>query len=152
MHVQLTPLTTPDTPGWLDLRVALWPDCPLDEHRAQMAQFATQPERYVQFLALGPDQTPLGLVEASLRHDHVNGTETSPVAFLEGLYVMPAARRQGVARALVAAVAAWARQRGCRELASDTELDNLASQRMHARLGFVATERVVFFNMRLDGM
>ena len=32
--------------------------------------------------------------------DYVNGCTTSPVGFLEGLYVAAAARRQGVARAL----------------------------------------------------
>jgi len=69
------------------------------------------------------------------------------VAFLEGLYVMPEARRQGAARALIDAVRAWARDRGCKELASDTALDNVVSQAAHTRLGFRETERVVYFNM-----
>jgi aminoglycoside 6'-N-acetyltransferase I len=92
---------------------------------------------------------PLALAEVSLRHDYVNGTETSPVAFLEGLYVAPRARRQGVARTMLLAVRAWARARGCSELASDTQLENTLSQAVHARLGFTKTECVVYFNMPL---
>jgi aminoglycoside 6'-N-acetyltransferase I len=60
----------------------------------------------------------IGFAEASLRHDYVNGCETSPVAFLEGIYVTPANRRQGVAKALCAAVEEWARNQGCVEIAA----------------------------------
>jgi hypothetical protein len=52
---------------------------------------------------------PVGLVEASLRTDYVNGMNTSSVVFLEGLYVAPSHRRQeGRLLRLVAAVADWA--------------------------------------------
>jgi aminoglycoside 6'-N-acetyltransferase I len=54
-----------------------------------------------------------------------------------------------VARALVQAVAGWAKRRGCHELASDTALENALSQIVHQRLGFEETERVVYFNMQL---
>ena len=92
---------------------------------------------------------PAGFAEASLRHDYVNGCDTSPVAFLEGMYVAPVMRGQGVARALVAAVQAWARSRGCSELASDAALDNLGSHQMHKALGFAETQRVVYFRKML---
>lgn len=110
-----------------------------------MAAFLSQPERYGQFVASGEDGTPAGFAEAAIRHDYVNGTESSPVAFLEGIYVRPSARRQGVARALVDAVERWAAERGCGELASDALLDNDASHAMHRGLGFEETERVVYF-------
>lgn len=92
----------------------------------------------------------IGLAEASLRSDYVNGTESSPVAFLEGLYVVPQARRKGVAASLVAAVCGWARGAGCRELASDAALENAISQVVHRALGFEETERVVFFRRVLE--
>ena len=84
-----------------------------------------------------------------MRHDYVNGTDTSPVAFLEGLYVAPAARRAGVARALVAAVAQWGRAAGCTELASDAAAGNTASHAVHGALGFAETKRVVYFRRAL---
>lgn len=147
MH--LHPLTHADDPEWLALRTALWPECPRDEHLQEMALFAQQPARYAQFILTADDGRGLGLAEAAIRTDYVNGTETSPVAYLEGLYVRPDVRGRGVARRLVAAVEAWARGQGCAELASDTQPENTVSQAVHARLGFVETDRAVFFSKRL---
>ena len=79
----------------------------------------------------------------------MNGAQSSPVGFLEGLYVVPRARRNGVARALVAEVGRWARDFGCSELASDAALANAASHAVHRALGFEETERVVFFRKQL---
>ena len=87
----------------------------------------------------------VGFAEATLRHDHVNGCATSPVGFLEGLYVLPGQRRHGAGRALVVAVEAWAAGLGCSELASDTGLGNTAARLVHGALGFAETEQVVFF-------
>ena len=75
----------------------------------------------------------------------MNGTDSSPVAFLEGIYVAPFARNLGVAKALVQAAEFWARERGCVEFASDAAIENESSHAMHRALGFAETERVVFF-------
>ena len=91
----------------------------------------------------------MGFAEVSLRTDYVNVTSTSPVAFLEGLYVTPQARRMGVAAALVNRACEWGRARGCSEIASDTSLDNQASQLVHRALGFEETERVVYYRKAL---
>jgi enamine deaminase RidA (YjgF/YER057c/UK114 family) len=147
--VKVVRVTALPAPEWLALRSALWPHHPDVEHEAEMADFVAAPWRFAQFLAYDAGDRAVGLVEASIRHDYVNGTAGSPVAFLEGLYVEPASRRSGVARGLVETVANWARQRGCHELASDTQLENELSQRVHARLGFIETERVVYFVRQL---
>jgi aminoglycoside 6'-N-acetyltransferase I len=130
---------------WLRLRRALWPDGDVAEHQAEMASQVAEPTRFAQFVARDGQGQPLGLAEVSLRHDYVPGTQTSPVAFLEGLYVEPTSRQHGIARLLVAASEAWGASRGCRELASDTPLDNTLSQRVHQRLGFAESERILCF-------
>jgi aminoglycoside 6'-N-acetyltransferase I len=147
--MRITPLISVADPDWLRLRLALWPDSSAAEHAEEMALSIAAPQRYAQFIARSATGGALGFAEASIRSDYVNGTETSPVAFLEGLYVEPEARRQGVARRLVGAVAGWGVQQGCTELASDTLWDNLVSQQVHARLGFAETERIVYFNLKL---
>lgn len=136
-------------PGWLSLRHALWPQATRQAHLLEMQAQLASPGRHVHFLALTPEGEAIGLAEASVRHDHVNGTTTSPVGFLEGLYVVPGHRQQGVARHLVAAVAGWATRHGCEELASDALLDNESSHAMHLALGFEETERVVYFRKPL---
>ena len=109
-----------------------------------MAAIVADPPRFAAFVADGH-----GLAEAAIRTDYVNGAQSSPIAFLEGLYVRPAARHRGVAKALVKALERWAHERGCRELASDASTDNLASHAVHRALGFEETERVVFFRKAL---
>lgn len=74
---------------------------------------------------------------------------STPVAFLEGIYVSPDARRNGVAAALIKEVERWARECGCGELASDALLENDASHAVHRAVGFEETERVVFFRKPL---
>jgi aminoglycoside 6'-N-acetyltransferase I len=138
-----------DQPGWLDFRMALWPDAPTDDHRGYMAISLAQPERFLQLMMYDAQRQPIGFIEGSIRADYVNGTETSPVGFVEGVYVAPAWRRLGLARSLFAAIGDWARAHGCRELASDALLDNEASQRAHRALGFEETERVVYFRRKL---
>jgi aminoglycoside 6'-N-acetyltransferase I len=135
--------------GWLQFRVALWPDASADEHRGYMAISLAQPERFLQLMMYDEKREPIGFIEGSIRSDYVNGTETSPVGFVEGVYVVPTMRRQGVARRLFEAIGDWARARGCRELASDALLENEASQRAHRALGFKETERVVYFSKTL---
>lgn len=91
-----------------------------------------------------------GLLSA-LRYDYVNGCKTSPVLFLEGIYVIQRARRAGIARALCAAIGQWGTAHACTEFASDTQIDNVHAQALHRALGFEESERVVFFRKRLIG-
>ncbi|TXH81221.1 MAG: GNAT family N-acetyltransferase [Rhizobium sp.] len=134
--------------AWVRLRAELWPDDSLEHHRAELAQFCAS-ENAVAFLAIDFAGHIAGFAEATLRQDYVNGCETSPVLFLEGIYVQPENRREGVARALCQAVAAWGREAGCKEFASDALIDNLASHAFHAALGFDETRRVVYFRKLL---
>lgn len=127
------------------MRTALWPG----DHAAEIARLLADPGETLNLIARAEDGAALGFLEASLRHDYVEGCKTSPVAFLEGIFVWPGARGRGVARSLVARAEDWGRQRGCTEFASDAALDNLASQDMHAALGFAETRRVVYFRKGL---
>lgn len=137
-------------PNWLSLRSSLWPDGTEAEHLHYMADALDR--GHCVRVALAPDGSAAGFVEASRRVDYVNGTSTSPVAFLEGLYVTPSARRQGVARALVAEVERWAAAQGCSELASDSPLENVTAHGAHRALGFQETERVVYFRRVVRGV
>ncbi|KQN76824.1 aminoglycoside 6'-acetyltransferase [Devosia sp. Leaf64] len=127
------------------MRTALWPSGGNGEHAAEIAELLDDPGETINLIARGADGAALGFAEAALRRDYVNGCKTSPVAFLEGIFVVPEARGQGVARALIAAVEGWSRAQGCTEFASDAAPENAASLAMHAALGFAETQRVVFF-------
>lgn len=139
-----------DLADWVDLRLQLWPGDHAKEFFEEARDILAQPQRFAAWLARDEKGRALGLAEASVRSDYVNGTQGTPVLFLEGIYVREDARRRGMARALVRAVQAWGSARGCVDFASDAALDNTVSHALHRALGFVETERVVFFRKPLD--
>jgi aminoglycoside 6'-N-acetyltransferase I len=139
-----------DIPSWHTLRCRLWPQTREDEHEREIVEIHSTPERYAAFIAFSKTRTPLGFAEASIRRDYVNGCDTSPVLFLEGIYVTPEARRQGIAKALFEYVEQWGISHACSEFASDTDIGNTDVQALHRALGFEETERVVFFRKCME--
>ena len=84
-----------------------------------------------------------------MRHDYVEGCDTSPVGYLEGVNVKETCRNKGVAMRLVEECENWAREKGCREFASDCELSNTASLNFHLQLGFREQNRIICFKKDL---
>lgn len=140
--------TPADDSAWARLRQALWPDCTADRHAEERALYLRSPG--IVGLAVDAEKHAFGFAEVTIRRDHVAGTSQMPVPYLEGWYVDPAWRNQGVGRALIDFVSAWAHGAGYRELASDAELANVASQAAHTRLGFREVERTVIYLRSLD--
>lgn len=129
------------------MRQALWPL----EDGAEIARETPEllaRDDYAIFAAFVRGR-PIGMLEVGQR-DVGEGCTTSPVGYIEALWVEPDFRRQGAATALVRAAMNWARTRGFRELGSDAELENTISHAMHEALGFVETERLVTYRMSLD--
>jgi aminoglycoside 6'-N-acetyltransferase I len=134
-----------DATDWANLRHALWPRHGLGKHAADIAEHLAAPGDALALIARDDGGIAAGFAEASIRHDYVNGCDTSPVGFLEGIYVAPEHRRAGIAAQLVEAVSDWVRDMGCTQLASDAGIDNTQSHQMHNALGFTETQRVVYF-------
>ena len=101
------------------------------------------------FLAFSDDM-PVGFAQCQLRHDYVEGTASSPVGYLEGIFVAPAYQKQGIARALLASCEKWAKEQGCVEFASDCELSNTDSLRFHLSMGFEEANRIICFTKTLQ--
>jgi aminoglycoside 6'-N-acetyltransferase I len=136
--ISVRPARPTDAPAWLELRGALWPTGSRAEHRRAIETFFAGGARDPLEVLLAEDGAgcPVGFAELSIR-PYAEGCGTDRVAYLEGWFVVPNARRQGVGRALIAAAEEWGRSHGCREFASDAELDNNTSVAAHLALGFV---------------
>lgn len=130
------------------LAAALWPHHSARELEAEFAPLLGKKEAAV-FLQL-EGSTPVGFAQCQLRHDYVEGTETSPVGYLEGIYVAPACRHRGFAAALLRACEDWAREMGCTEFASDCELTNSDSYAFHKSMGFAEVNRIICFTKTLS--
>ena len=85
-----------------------------------------------------------GFLEARVRN-YAEGCSGSRIGYIEGWYVEPALRRQGLGGQLVQAAEHWARELGLSEMASDCEIDNAVSFRAHTALGYEEVERIICF-------
>jgi len=136
-----------DLPRWLSLRLALWPDTEPERHRAEMAEILEQPRRCTALVVDLGGQL-VAFAEVSLRR-WAEGCESSPVGYLEGWYVTPEHRGHGLGAELIVACERWARDRGCGEMASDTEADNSTSLEIHQHLGYAPVCTAVHLRKRL---
>lgn len=89
-----------------------------------------------------------GFASFSLR-PWAEGCESTPVPYVEGWWVAPDLRQQGVGRALFTAIEGWCREHGYLELGSDAGIDNAVSLEAHVAFGFQPTLRLQFFRKRL---
>jgi aminoglycoside 6'-N-acetyltransferase I len=143
------PATPEDSAPWLKMRQGLWPEGASDHPFEIASYFAGRLREPLQvLLAFDDAELPVGFVELSIR-PYAEGCDTDSVAYLEGWYVVPEVRQQGVGRALVQAALQWAREEGCSEFASDTLVDNEISAAAHRALGFTEVVQIRCFRKSL---
>lgn len=134
------------------LRAMLWPEASTEEHRRELEQVltvASAPMPTAVFVAEWENEMLVGFLETGLR-SHADGCDPSQaVGFIEGWYVLEGYRRQGIGKNLVTAAEEWARGEGCREMASDTLIDNHSSQKAHEALGYAVVDRCVHYRKTL---
>ena len=140
----IIPISKENESVWAELCACLWP-----HHTAE----SFIQEKYSggfknEFLYVIKEEI-VAFVSLSLRHDYVEGTESSPVGYLEGIYVKPEFRNQGIAKKLVEYGKLWCAERGCLEFASDCLIENDASRQFHNRIGFKEANTIVCFTMRI---
>ena len=128
------------------LSLQLWPEHDIEEMKREFRELIQMDDSAV-FLAR--EGEAVGFAQCQLRRDYVEGTQSSPVGYLEGRFVTQPCRNRGYARALLAACQDWARARGCTEFASDCELTNSESLAFHLRMGFLEANRIICFTKRL---
>lgn len=149
--ITVRPLEARDVIVWAAMRKRLWPDADFGELVDEARTFLTEPESSLldaAFIAEAGEDAPLGFVELTIRA-FSDGCASQPVPHIEGWYVEPNARRGGTGRALIMTAEAWCREHEFAELASDTEIHNVDSQRAHEHCGFAEVDRLVKYRKLL---
>lgn len=102
-----------------------------------------------EFLYFSSSEEPIAWISLSLRHDYVEGCQNGPTAYLEGIFIIPDYRSQGIGDKLLSFAISWAENRGISQLASDVEFDNQLSQNFHVKYVFREVGRTVHYVLEL---
>ena len=146
--MKIRPVAPGDSGEWFRLRAALWPDCTIERHRSEMAEYTSSQGSLIAIVAVRADGGLGGFLEASIR-SFAEGCFTGPVGYVEGWYVDSDVRRLGVGAQLIRAAEAWASSLGCKEMASDCLVDNEVSRLAHSSLGYQEVLRLIHFKKQL---
>lgn len=130
-----------------ELALQLWPDHSFGELYEELEEIMAQ--RDAAFFLACCEETAVGFAQCQLRHDYVEGTCSSPVGYLEGIFLAEGYRKQGIAGKLLRSCEAWAKEMGCTEFASDCELANKESLAFHLNVGFTEANRIICFTKPL---
>lgn len=130
-----------------ELSILMWEEHTVEDLVEEFSELLKSDEAQI-FLKMDGNE-PVGFAQCQLRHDYVEGTETSPVGYLEGIFVKEEYQHKGYAKELLAACEKWAVEMGCTEFASDCELDNLGSLKFHLKMGFEEANRIICFTKKL---
>ena len=140
----IVPVDKNNESEWAALCTALWPDYTTRD----ILRLKAEGKFKTDFLYLSEGKA-IAFMSLSLRHDYVQGTHSSTVGYLEGIYVTPEWRGKGIAKALVAHAKTWTMEQGCSELGSDVIYGNEASLAFHKKVGFREDNTIVCFSMQV---
>ena len=145
--IRIRKLRPSDIPAYTISRRQLWPKGGIKEFRRELeGQLKTR--KFFSWLALATDGRIVGFLEASLR-PFANGCRSSPILFLEGVWVDPNFRRKNIGNLLMETLEAFARERGLQEIGSDCLLSNRLSAKIHKKWEFEETMRVIYFRKNI---
>lgn len=121
----------------------LWKDFQENE-LIELLEGAVEMEKVSIYIAKN-NSNAIGFAIFSIRSDYVEGAVKSPTGYLEGVFVEEAYRKSGLARRFMVLGEKWCESKNCKQIGSDTWLDNAASREFHKKLGFKEEEELVHF-------
>lgn len=128
---------------WSRLMKELWPESNVDALKQEARNIIKSPNQTAFILSI--DNRYVGFINVSIRSDYVPGAIHSPVGYIEGIYIKSRYRHRGLARKLVEHATGWFVANGCKEIGSDTEIENISSQNWHQTMGFTKKSTLVHY-------
>ena len=99
--IQMTKASPQEAATVAALASRMWEDNTLEGLTEEFEEMLSSQEAAVYLLYA--DNQPVAFAQCQLRHDYVEGTESTPVGYLEGIFVEAPFRRRGLAGKLLAA-------------------------------------------------
>ena len=146
--MKLVPIVKDGFSDWSQFRCEIYPIRSRDFDLKEMESIFESELWHCWFIE-HEDGERIGLVELSLRNI-VDGCSSSPVPYLEGLYVKEAERGKGCGTQVIEMIKRWCREQGYSDLATDAELANKSAQRFYEKLGFEQVDRIVEYRLELQ--
>ncbi len=129
---------------WLEMGLALWPKEKNDELSLVLKGLMTS-SNHKNIIAISDVSQPIAFANFSIKNDFIEGSETNRVGFVEGIYVTPEYRGQGIGKQLLKLGEVWASAQGCTEMGSDAYITNTESRLFHKKSGFREAGEIVCF-------
>ena len=142
--------TLEDVPQLVSLAIQMWKSHTVEDLTKIFCEHIRKGKNII-FLAISEEHI-VGFAQCGLRFDYVEGTDSSPVGYLEGIFVLEEYKKRGYAKELLGECQNWAKDQGCLEFASDCELDNEDSLKFHLKMGFAEANRIICFTKRLTDL
>jgi aminoglycoside 6'-N-acetyltransferase I len=145
--MELRAIAQHDFPEWKALRQALYNELKDADNDSEVQKIFASHDWHCWFV-IDKQGNIIGLVELAARNI-VDGCLSSPVAYLEGLYLKPGYRSKGIGKQIIKFILSWCAKNGYSELATDTELANTRAQHFYESTGFEETDRIVQYRIEI---
>ncbi|WP_230499554.1 aminoglycoside 6'-N-acetyltransferase [Sutcliffiella rhizosphaerae] len=128
---------------YVELAHSLWPTSTKEDLAATYHDIVPSSRNRILFYK--ENNEIVAFMHLSIREDYVEGSESSPTGYVEGVFVLEEHRRKGFSKKLLHAGESWLKARGCQQIGSDIHLENEISYYFHTSLGFQESSRLIAF-------
>ena len=90
-----------------EMAIIMWDSCSAEELAEEFEVVLGNEECAIYLYCI--DNMPIGFAQCGLRHDYVEGTESSPAGYLEGIFIREEYRKNGYAKDLLVECEKWAK-------------------------------------------
>ncbi|WBW95570.1 aminoglycoside 6'-N-acetyltransferase [Oceanirhabdus sp. W0125-5] len=143
MNNKIVEVQSNDLEDLVGMALDLWPDNTFEGLKEEFNELLETEDDEVFLYQINGEN--IGFIHVAIRRDYVEGSDSSPVGYVEGIYVKQNYRKQGIARELFAKGEKWALLKGCSQMGSDIEYDNKVSYDFHKNIGFQEANRIICF-------
>ena len=126
-----------------ELALALWPNNEKDLIKSDLVYIIGHLNNRV--LLAKSDEEYIGFIHMSIRSGFVEGADTTPVGYIEGVYVKPDYRRKGVAKELYHAGLEWLKSEKCSQIGADIGINDNMCPDFYIGMGYKEANRIICY-------